>query len=391
MSRFITICTLGLISMLTLNAGQIQLTGSSTNVVGFGLSGSATTNNAGQYLQPTNGTTPNGNCAGLQYSGKPCYTASSGTGVSKGMFELQLFEGAGFQSGTTLATAPPDAAVSGATPGNSGLINSSGFTSYNGATIQFAMMNAPNGANGYVGTGTSGGSTCSLCEDANFWQGDNALVIPVGVYNVDSVSTVLDDEYGSLGQQGITVSFCFASTSNGGGAGCTSGNLVTVALTNGVEYSDSIICNSSVAGGCPANAAGAPTSSTYTLASSTANVGGSGVTVDAGVVYSSAYTNIQATNPAGGNVGPWATSAAGNVQLYDQQFLFTPGQYSGEYLSYISIVDDSSNYSGTGTLGSASRYALAAVTVDAVPEPGSLVLLLAGFGAIGLGRLRRRG
>jgi hypothetical protein len=227
--------------------------------------------------------------------------------------------------------------------------------------------------------------------DANFWQGDNAFVIPVGVYDVDSVSTVLDDEYGSLGQQGITVSFCFASTSNGGGTGCASGDLVTVALTNGVEYSDGIICNSAVVGGCPANAAGAPTSSTYTLASSTANVGGSGVTVDSGVVYQSAYTNLQATNAAGGNVGPWATSAAGNVQLYDQQFLFTPGQYSGEYLSYISIVDTSSNYSGSGSLGSASRYALAAVTLDSVPEPGSLFLLLAGFGAIGLGRLRRRG
>jgi len=355
----------------SLYAGQIQLSGTgpvNNNVSGFGLTGSATTGSPGYVQGPGPGTT---NCAGSQYNGSACASAVVNQD-RKGNYVTQLFAGA-----TGLSVAPPDAftgvdTTAGKITGN--------FTDSTGAAVKYDMMNAQNGSNGY-----SGSSVCNLCIDANFWSSNASattadLVIPVGLYNVDSVYTMLNDYWGLAGAQNITVNFCFSATSNGS---CASP--VSVALTNGVEVSAAVDCNPLVSGDCPTTTNSA--SIATTLAPSTLTA--SGVTVKADSVYSATYTSIPTLVPTGAaNPSPWAGSTGGTVFLDEQQFIFTSAQYSGMYLSYIDISDAGTAWSASNPGG--SRFALSAVTVDQTPEPSTILLLVGGFGVIGLGRLRRR-
>jgi hypothetical protein len=377
--RYVSISVLSAAAVMTLNAGQIQLSGTgvtNNNIAGFGLTGNTFIASPGQYIQPN----PPSGCAGLQFNANSCVQANAGTSVNpvvqKGNYISQLFALA-----TGLSTPMPDAATG--TPNANGKINS-GFVGSDGNPIQIDLMNAPNSSNGY-----NGSATCANCIDANFWRSTNnstgVFDVPVGLQNVDSVVTMLNDYWGVNNAINLTVSFCFTATSNGS---CAPSDLLNVPLTSGVEIRSSVLCNAGL-GGCPSGTNAGLIG--RTLAASTANVGGSGVNVNTSTVYSATYNSIPTLVPTGAaNPSPFAGSNGGSVVLDAQQFIFSSSVYSGKFLSYIEFSDpNAGSWSATNT--GASRYALSAITADVLtPEPSTVFLFLSGFGAIGLSKLRRR-
>jgi hypothetical protein len=77
------------------------------------------------------------------------------------------------------------------------------------------------------------------------------------------------------------------------------------------------------------------------------------------------------------------SGSSGNVVLGDQGFQFGTA-FNGLYLIDVKIAEASGASSG-------SQTALSAITIDATtPEPSTVWLLLSGFGAAGLSRLRRK-
>jgi len=80
----------------------------------------------------------------------------------------------------------------------------------------------------------------------------------------------------------------------------------------------------------------------------------------------------------------------GAAYLDDQGFFFNSANLStlgagltnlNTYLVSVQVNEISTSGSGAG---------LAAITVDAVPEPSTILLFVAGLGVVGLGRLRKR-
>jgi hypothetical protein len=356
--RYLSITVLSLAAISTLNAGQIQLSGTgvaNNNIAGFGLTGSSTTTGT-QYLQSVS------SCAGSQYNAAACSTAST-TNAAKGSYISQLFNGA---TGTTPATGP-DAATG--LPNANGKMSASGLVDSLGNTIQFDLMDAPNGVSAGV--------------NANYWRSAStgAMDIPVGLLNVDSVSTMIQDYWGITGGSNILLKFCFSSVSND--STCSSGTLTQVQLLNGTEVRAGVVC--STASACQEDAGNANGQIATSLAAST--VINANVTVKTANVWSSTFTGTatSATSPYSNVTG------GGTVVLDAQQFLFSTSIFSGKFLSYIEISD-----SGAATTWSsnksASRYALSAITVDqatATPEPSTILLFSAGLGAIVIGRRRR--
>jgi len=365
MLRYLQISILIGAGVATLNAGQIQLSGTgpiNNNVAGFGLTGSTVTANPGQYVQPIG----SNNCAGKQYNGTGC-AGDVATNVTKGNYITALFAGA------TGVTGSPDAALN--SPSSSGMITSS-LTGVDGTPISFDLMNAPNGAGGY-----SGSATCSNCTDANFWKSNgvtNDLIVAVGLNNISSVSTMLQDYYGRVGTSNVKINFCFSTTASGSCDVATT----SVTLVDGTQIRAGVVCNPSVTGSCPTSDASL-INSTGLAATSTIGT----TTINTAQVFSASYTSIPTTLPTSmTNPSPWAGSTGGSVVLDAQQFLFS-GLSSSTYLSSIEFTDVNNGNWSSGV--AASHFALSAITVDQAPEPGSIFLMLSGLGVVGMAARRR--
>jgi hypothetical protein len=81
---------------------------------------------------------------------------------------------------------------------------------------------------------------------------------------------------------------------------------------------------------------------------------------------------------------PLDSSITGNLVLDDQGFFFTGSALTTSLSSYLVNIQIMEANVATG-----SAVGISAVTVDATPEPSTILLLLAGLGAIGFSRLRR--
>jgi hypothetical protein len=106
------------------------------------------------------------------------------------------------------------------------------------------------------------------------------------------------------------------------------------------------------------------------------------VIVQTDQLFSYAYTSA---------LGSYSGSTSGNVVLDDQGFFFNSGislstlgagfNPLNTYLVSIQIKEPS--------VTSGSGLALSAITVDTVPEPATVFMLVTGLGVFGLVRLRR--
>jgi hypothetical protein len=336
MYRFVTKTALiGLTAIVAANAGQVQIGG--TN----GLTSAYFSN-------------PNANgCA------TTCVTGST-TGFTETTYNSSLFQG------VTPAVAPSTVSLTDNTNG-----------------VTFNMIN-DSGNNDYVEAGSGSSSN---------------ITIPVGVLDVSSVWTMLNTELAgtnSLGDRDANIILNFGQSSN-----ATSVESIVVKLTNSNSpynaaaigmLQNSVLCSSgsNCTGTGPGGTNGAvgPTPAGPVAPSSALQSSGplgagitSGITVDTNTLYSQSYTATSGTY----------SGTSGNVVLDDQGLIFSSAFLSAlgsyDYLVSVQIRDPET------TAG--SSLGLSAVTVDTytpapAPEPSTILLCLAGFGALAFGAFKNR-
>ena len=365
MNRFLAVSTLSLMSILTLNAGQIYIETPGSTPPNQGLTAN--------YLGGTTNTATTTSCAGAAF-GNTCYVptsasqGSTGTGISgvgtatsslawsTKSFTNGLFTGASNGSG---AIAPLPATLN----TDSGGVFDLSQSSTSGQALGVSDF-------GYNSSGVPTAGTYDL-------------TIPVGIYGVTTVDTMLQDFWGSSSNANgdtntpTSVVFEFGATSNV----VTTTDSIT--LTNGAEIRAGVQCTSGTGtgnsggyagNGCPLDVKGNPIASTLTDTAGT-TIGDAFVT--ATNIYTASYTSIGAT--AGGGTNLYANTV-GNVDLDMQSFYFG-SEYAGDYLVAIEVVNQMVPYDSKVTVSAVSVF---------TPEPSTLLMMLAGLGAIGLGALRNK-
>jgi hypothetical protein len=350
MFRTIASLSLGLTALATLNAGQIQIGGSN------GTSGLSSNYLAGVAGSPCAGAYASGQSSLAGYAG--CQAAGTGgvantTGLNGTSFKLFSYSGSLFNSltenGSPLATPPTTLTANDAlaTP----------------VTFDLLSTNQQWGGSGGTADGTFGGTATST-----------SLTIPISIFGVDKVWTMLQDYWGTNGSQNTTVVFNFGATSNQT-SGYTS---LTFKLVNGNQIRDAVDCSGLSTSPAPGanpndfNAAGCQSFAETTSSATTA----------------SAFTEVYNGDTAASSM---YYNTSGSVHLDDQLFQFGAAQ-STQWLDNI-VITNTDGLAGTPT--QTSRTSLSAITVDTTavvptPEPGSIMLILSGISAIGVSRIRRR-
>jgi hypothetical protein len=238
--------------------------------------------------------------------------------------------------------------------------------------------------------GTPAGACTGGAVSNNFWGAgtgatgnggnSNAIVVPIGIYDVTDVWTMLNDVWGAAGAQDTVLTFNFSSTAANGP--------ITTAITLDLTNASNTAGNSGQIGtsvDCTTTTTKCYYYAIDTLKTSSTltSTGPSGQVVPVNTnsgIFGSSYTSA---------TGKFINSQ-GNVTLDDQQFIFSGiAGLSTSYLVSIGV-SDLNGAIPTSTPGSGSETALSAITVDSpVPEPSTVVLLLAGIGAIGASRIKR--
>lgn len=246
----------------------------------------------------------------------------------------------------------------------------------NGTNVTFAMINdsASPTSNMWISSNTAGTTGSPVVTT------DTILMGGLGVFGVSNVWTMLNDQYGNLafnGGQNTQVVFNFTTATGGFVAP------LTFTLTNGVEIRDSVNCTSG--GGATGTGVTACTALGYQTSLDTTNdyspTGAlnpvSGPSVSAFNVWTGTYNT---------GTGAYANTANGTVDLDAQNFSLGSA-YANDYLTSIQIVD-------TETSTRQSRDILTAITIQdagaSAPEPSTWLLFAAGFGVVGLVRLRHK-
>jgi hypothetical protein len=255
-----------------------------------------------------------------------------------------------------------------------------GSTSLTGTS---GVPTAPGVPNGEVVGGqslTSNGVTFDMIDDGvsthNMWISTNTAgtvgtpvatttTIPMGIFGVSSVWTMLNDQYGAVGGTNTQVIFNFGSTASVGTSS------LTFTLTNGTVISDAVDC---LTGSCPAYATSLDTVDTYSPTGALDPVTGPNV---------SAFTVWGGTYNTAGALSVYANTT-GNVYLDAQNFSLGSA-YASLYLVNVQVVD-------TNTGANQSRDLLSAITVQATstPEPSTWLLLASGLAIVGISVVRRR-
>jgi len=339
MFRLTIVSAFGLLAAVAANAASIEIGGAS------GLTNS--------YLTTAGG---GANCAA---GAGACITGSTG-GYGEQNYDNVLFAGA--TNGT--AAPVPFSGYTQNTGTASGLTATSATNSTSAGGVTFAM----------ISDGLNSGNSRNLWES----NGNETITVPIGVFDVTDVATMLQNVWGSLNGNDTTVTFNFGSTSNAT-TGLTS---VAVNLSDDTEIRSGVLCNTTTTATCNAT-----TSPQTALAATTANAGGSGITVTTSSVYGAlatfggqyAYTSVSP------NTGFYANTA-GHLKLDDQDFVFGSA-FSGDWLVSVQVTEND------GDASFQSETALSAITVDTAPpapEPATILLALVGLGGIGLAKRFRR-
>jgi len=339
MIRSFKFCLVGAVAALSLNAGVIQI-GSGTSGVN-GLTASYITS------------ATSSSCAGAalaQAGFTNCATGAGFGGAGDKNYNAVLFDG----------VAPtPAPAVAGTNTSTASV-----STSLDGS-VTFAMID----------------DNASGASNHNFWATNAAaatITIPVGIFGVDKVWTMLNDYWGTNTGASTEVDFYFNASSSDGSTGTTIQDKIT--LVNGVDIRSSIDCTNVTGAACPVQTTGATAGQTNGSIQSTLTAGGgvtSGdATVYSGNVYSTGYTSVS-------SAGTLFTGTTGNLALDAQAFDFAT-TYNSYWLTKIVVNNVSNNLNF-------SRDALSAVSVEttATPEPSTLILLGTGLGIAGFLKRKR--
>jgi hypothetical protein len=365
MFRFIKALPLGILLIPTLNAGQIQIGGTSGLTSSYVLGASACSG-ASAYNP--------GTFTGCLYSGASIQGNLSSspqiTGVGSGLPIAWLTK-------ADVTGLFERANNSGVNEGTSPITDTNGVT-FNLST-EFPLTTVALADYGLNSTG-------------NAVPGMYQLTIPIGIFGVTSVDTMLQDFWASSTAASVTgapnatgqstaITFEFSSTSNG-----SSGNIFeTVYLTNGQQIRDGITCTVGCTGLGAYQTGFAPTSvlSGYlssTLAGSLNSSNPEFSNVNSTFtpnLFSAAYTNM-------GAFTAYSNSTGGTVQRDAQSFSFG-NSFADDYLVAV-IISNQLN-------PDSSKVSLGAITVQQLtptPEPATVVLLLTGLASIGVRRFRRK-
>jgi len=347
MVRYTGILILGLTAMANLNAGPVMLGG------------------------------PNG-LQTVQAAGSITDTSSPGTANAVPVpYSATVLQGTVNSAGNTISSGVLCAGFAASSAAN---------CTANSGTVQTSLP--------YTGAGTpeymagANGITFAMIDQASLpnsslWTTSNSatatsiITIPMGIFGVTDVYTMLNDNFGVQGAtpaSTITVAFQFSSGTE------------TFSLVDGAVIRDSWECTSgtgvsNAAGGCQnyqtSNGSGGffdKLDTTHTYHEDGTTTGSSAATVTAFNVITTAYSNII----AGAN--PYKNTS-GNIYLDAQHFSFGSA-YAGASLNSIVITD-------TVTQASQSRVELSAIDYSA-PEPGTVFLFVSGLGLVGLVRRQRK-
>ena len=403
MNRFLAASTLILISLMTLNAGQIEIGGPSGLTPAY-VNSSTNTGCTGGALSYNPGFTACLNSTNMAATaqGSPNPTGISGSTTGTGITGVANSGNSEAWIDKALATGLFESASNG------------GYINLGGSSTGVAPVTAPNGVSFSMNSITQNAGTYYASGLADFGNNGSGvaqsglytLTVPVGIYDVSSVSTLLNDFWASKTAtslagapvatgQSTAVTFEFSTSSNGL-TGTTS--YETVYLTNGTDIRNSIsaaTCTSAdptcadvanyASTLAPSDTLTAYNSSTFGgILSGTSN-GTISETITSDAVPSTSFSS----GVGGALAFSYADVATGNVNVDEQTFNFG-STYANDYL--VAIILDNQMYmnSSPGATGG-SRDSLAAVTVtQATPEPSTIFLLLTGLGSIGLGTLRRK-
>jgi hypothetical protein len=281
---------------------------------------------------------------GVNYGLTSTYETGDHTNVNLLAYQPGLFQNANVSS-SSMPIATSTAALNVSDPGNDG-----------GAT--FALIGDP-----------SKSSTTGATWYSTNTAGLSNIIVPINVFDVDTVWTMLNDYGGSA----VNATFYFNSTDTTSGA-----TQVSVNLTDGQEIRSGVLCTNGCNAGSSETLVGTNTGVTATGdPHGTITVSTGSIQFPGGTTWSPSYTSI-------GTGQPDSASTAGNLTLDDQAFQFG-NAFSNQYL--VQIVFTEAN---TGI--STNHFDLTAVTVDQTPEPSTLGLGFLGIGvAFAFVRKHRRG
>lgn len=333
----------GLIAAVAANAGSVLIGGST------GLSSNYITQGVGAVCAAGAGN---------------CITGST-TGWGEKNYDNILFAGA-----TNGATAP---------------VPFTGYTQTGGTPAGLTATDTANSAVNFAMI-SDGVNTQASNQSNNYWQSlgtgaaTDTMVIPIGVFDVTDVRTMLDNQFGTLGGNDTTVTFNFGATSN-----ATSGlTTITVAL-NDVNNAGSGELRAAVS--CTAGTSICLSAGPNPKSNPQQGVVINGVTVDEGLVYNTfSYNSIPGTQPF-----YTGSSLVGKTKLDDQEFIFNNPALSNQWLVSMTVSENVANTYASNN-SAPSETALSAITVDTVastPEPGTILLLLSGLAGLGIMRARR--
>lgn len=245
-----------------------------------------------------------------------------------------------------------------------------------------------------AGNSTSAsGLTFSMISDGaasnnaskNVWEASSAnstITIPIGVYDVLDVATMLQNAWGTVGGNDTNITFNFGNSSNAT-TGLTS---VTFDLTDTNNLGTAGEVRAAVACTTTTTAACNPSDNPYgfPLATQTMTASdGNNYTVNAAFVFGAKTTYGGQYNYTSGGVGIYS-GTTGILKLDDQDFVFGDA-FANQWLVSVAVTQNSTF--GTGV----SASTISAITVDAAtPEPTTIALLFGGFAVLGFARRFRR-
>jgi hypothetical protein len=227
---------------------------------------------------------------------------------------------------------------------------------------------------------TANGVTFALLNQSasNEWGAGNGagvstITIPIGIFGVTNVDTMINDEFGVGSSAYTTVQFQFSNSSNN----------LTFTLYEGTVISDDFDCTAGVGSGAAA-ALAACQAYNFNYGLNTTNMyGTSGSSL--GLIAPTSTPNVTAFNVWSGTYsnGTGAyLNTSGNLYL-DAQDFYLGSNSPGLLLEDVVITN-------TATAAKQTRDGLSAVTVfTSAPEPSTVFLVLTGIGAVALFRRRR--